>query len=145
MSINLKFERYKVQREIKRSGTYHTFYRPKKNDFGEPGELEPILTLRCLYHEYAPHTLDTYIYLTGSEGGTVVNKKWPQLLVLFEDIYFADTESSEKYSHIKQNDVVYFGERPYFVSGMRNYQELNIAYDISFVGVDDGENSRPSL
>jgi len=36
MSINTKFEAYKVRREIKRSGTKFVFYKQEKNDLGEP-------------------------------------------------------------------------------------------------------------
>lgn len=141
MSINLKMERYKVKREIKRSGTYHDIYRPVLNKFGEPtGELNKILTVHALYHEYAPHTLDTYIYLTGEESGTARNKKTPQLYCLFEDIFFKDDETSDEYFHVQVGDICYFGEKKYICTGVRNYQELNIACDISFVGVDDIES-----
>ena len=36
MSVNTKFEAYKVRREIKRNGTKFIFFKPKKNDIGEP-------------------------------------------------------------------------------------------------------------
>lgn len=140
MSINFTMERYKIKREIKRSGTDHEIYRPVKNEFGEPTEqLEKVLDIHCLYHEYAPHTLDTYIYLTGEEDGVVRNKKTPQLYCLYEDICFADDEESEPYMHIQLGDICFFGAHAYKCTGLRNYQELNIAVDISFVGVDNGE------
>ena len=141
MSINLRMERYKVKREIKRSGTYHDIYRPKLNEFGEPTEeLQKILTIHGIYHEYAPHTLDTYVYFTGEEAGVAHNKKTPQILCLYEDIYFKDKEEEEKSMHIQVGDYCFFGGKKYICSGLRNYQEINIAWDISFVGVDDIES-----
>jgi len=141
MSINFRMERYKIKREIKRAGTYHDIYRPVLNEYGEPtGELKKIITIHGLYHEYAPHTLDTYIYLTGQEAGVTRNKKTPQIYCLFEDVFFKDDEESEEYSHVQIGDVCFFGEKKYVCTGLRNYQELNIAFDISFEGVDDIES-----
>lgn len=50
--INTKFEAYKIQRELTRSGIDYEFKRIEKNDFGEPaGELKVVGKLRGLYHE----------------------------------------------------------------------------------------------
>lgn len=141
MSLNFKMELYKVKREIKRSGTEHTFYRDALNDFGEPtGELEEVLTVKGLYHEYNPHTLDTYVYITNEEIGVGRNKKTPQVLCLFDDVFFSDNEGEEKYMHVNIGDVCYFGKDKYICTGIRNYQELNIAVDISFEGVGEVES-----
>ena len=142
MSLNMKFERYKVLREIKRSGRCFDFYRPKTNAFGEPGcEYEKVITIKGLYHEFNPHQLDEYVYMTRSENGEVRSKKTPQLLCMFEDVYFADLNSDKKYSHVRLGDVVYFGSesKMYKVTDLRNYQQLDIIYDISFEEVDGGE------
>lgn len=142
MSLNMKFERYKIVREIKRSGKYFDFYRPKVNEFGEPSsEYEKVISIKGLYHEFNPHQLDEYVYMTRSENGEVRSKKTPQILCLFEDVYFADLDNKNKYSHVRLGDVVYFGaeSKMYKVTDMRNYQQIDIAFDISFEEVDGGE------
>ena len=139
MSLNFKFERYKIEREIKRSGRVFNFYRKGKNAFGEPDEPEKILTIKGLYHEFNPHPLDEYVYMTREEGGNIRSKKFPQILCLYEDVFFADLNSEKKYSHIRLGDICYFGEKMCKVTDLRNYQELNIAFDISFEEVDGGE------
>lgn len=89
MSINNRFELYKVRREIRRNGTVMKFFRsPETNEFGEAnGELEEVASIKGLYYEHSPHIMDAYIILTGEQAASTRTKKMPVLLCPWEDLF----------------------------------------------------------
>lgn len=88
MSLNNRFELYKIRREIRRNGTVMKFLRQEKNDFGEPkGEATEVASIKGLYYEHSPHILDAYIILTGAQAASTRTKKMPVLLCPWEDLF----------------------------------------------------------
>ena len=134
--INNRFVLYQVKREIKRNPTTMKFYRNKVNEFNEPikNEYVYINELVGLYHEHAPHMLDTYRILSGHTSATTRTEKMPQLMVPYEDFYFRD-------GGINVGDFVYHNGRLLKVTGTLNVQEWNLLMDISFEEVDEGGNT----
>ena len=96
MSLNNKYELYKVKREIKRNGSTINFFRTEKNDFGEPTHDGKIIhSIKGLYYEFAAHQLDTYIVESPVSGGIGRTKRTPQLLCLWDDLFFSDKDGKD--------------------------------------------------
>jgi hypothetical protein len=142
MSLNTKFELYKIKREINRIGKRYNFYRKEKNEFGEPidDEYKPVASIVGIYHEHTAHMFDTYIFNTGEEPGIYRNKKMPQIFCLSQDLYNVN-ELGEKYCLLNTGDYVDFNGHMAKVTGIRDVMEWNIATDISFEEVDYGSSS----
>ena len=124
LTVNLKFERYKLERELKRSGKSIEFLRSGKNKFGEPdGESDPIGEINCLYHEE-----NGYVQLTMGETTQTRTKKIPTLLCLYD--------SCEGIG-VKLDDFCFINSKKYIVTGVTDIQNWNIIADISLEVVDD--------
>lgn len=122
--VNKKFESYKIQREIKRSGSSYTFLRLGKNNFGEPtDELETVVTLSGLYHEQ-----NSNISITTGTTTRYRSKKIPMILCEYENV-----------SEIEVDDFVMINNKKFNVTGIVNVQEWNIIADISLEVEDDGD------
>ena len=139
--VNNRFVLYQVKREIRRSGVKMKFYRRQKNNFGEPGEPEFFHEFNGMYHEHAPHMLDTYRFLTGQTAGDTRTEKTPQLMVPYEDFYFLNDSGEKEWHEVKVGDEVDLNGRKCRVTGVLNVQEWNLLMDISFEEVDDGGNT----
>lgn len=115
--MNTKFEAHKIQREINRSGHEFTFSRPIVNEFEEPTNLyaDEKVILKGIYHEKN----DSVKIITDGMV-TVVTKKTPMILCLFEQV-----------SGVKKGDVLVYNSNTYDVVGIVNIQEWNIIADIS--------------
>jgi len=130
--MNLKFESYKLRRELERSGTIFDFYRLAVNAFGEPdGDCEKIGTILGLYHEE-----NDYIRLVASEAAQRRQtagklKKQPKLLCLYESIIECN---------LQVGDYTIINGKQYKVTGVVNIQEWNIIADISLEVVEDGNS-----
>lgn len=123
--VNTKFEAYKINRELKRSGIEYEFKRCKKNDFGEPtGEPVVVGKLRGIYHEQ-----NSFVSVVTGETTQTRTKKIPTILCLYED-----TASLI----LQVGDMVSFNDKLYKVTGVTNIQEWNIIADISLEVVDNG-------
>ena len=123
--INKKFEAYKVQRELKRSGIKYEFKRNEKNDFGEPvGEPKMIGTIQGLYHEQ-----NGSIQIATGDTTQVRTKKIPMILCLYEDIASLA---------LQVGDVVKINAKTFKVTGVINIQEWNIICDVSLEVIDNG-------
>lgn len=124
--INKRFERYKLERELKRSGATVDVLRYEKNEYGEPiedGKPLEVGSLLCLYHEQS-----TYAQRTSDEGSTIRTVKMPMLLALYDDVQALD---------IRLGDVVRLSEG-FKVTGWVNIQEWGIYADISLERLDNG-------
>lgn len=121
--MNLKFERNKLKREIKKSGKEYKFLRAGKNKFGEPSD-EPteVCSIKALYHEN-----NGYISNQVGDAAVYRTKKIPMLLCVYEDA-----------TSLVSGDYVFINGNKYKVTGVVNVQEWNIAADISLEVVDDG-------
>lgn len=132
--INTRFELYKFRRELKRNGKDYTFYRRKLNKFNEPtGELEDILTVRCLYHEVSSFKTTS----TGDSSTTVIEKQ-PMLLCAVEDVKDSGLEIGD---FIEVEDSVYGDKKVLRFVGIVDIQNYGIIADISLEVVDDGFES----
>ena len=139
--INNRFVLYQVKREIRRSGVKMKFYRIKKNNFGEPGEPEFFHEFNGMYHEHAPHMLDTYRIMTSQNAASYRTEKTPQFLVPYEDFYFKNEVGELTWQEVKVGDIVNHNGRILRVTGVLNVQEWNLLMDISFEEVDEGGNT----
>lgn len=132
--INTKFELYKFRRELKRNGKDYTFQRRKLNQFNEPtGDLEDVLTIRCLYHEVSSFKTTS----TGDSSITVTEKQ-PMLLCAVEDVKNGGLEIGD---FIEVNDSVYGDKKVLRFVGVVDIQNYGIIADISLEVVEDGFES----
>lgn len=132
--INTKFELYKLRRELKRNGKDYTFRRRKLNKFNEPtGELEDVLTIRCLYHE-----VSSFKTTSTGDSSTTVTEKQPMLLCAVEDVKGSGLEMGD---FIEIVDYVYGDKKVLRFVGIVDIQNYGIIADISLEVVEDGFES----
>ena len=132
--INTRFELYKFRRELKRNGKDYTFRRRKFNKFNEPtGELEDVLTIRCLYHE-----VSSFKTTSTGDSSTTVTEKQPMLLCAVEDVKDSSLEMGD---FIEVDDSVYGDKKVLRFVGIVDIQNYGIIADISLEVVDDGFES----
>lgn len=123
--INTRFEAYKIERELKRSGIEYEFIRAEKNEFGEPTDkFNTVGKLKGLYHEQS-----SSVQITTGDTTQTRSKKVPMILCLYKDIA----------SLILQvDDIVKINAKTFKVTGVTNIQEWNLISDISLEVVDNG-------
>ena len=116
--INKKFEVYKVQREIRRSGTKVKLLRPSENDYKEKdyGALSQIAEIDCLYHE-----VNSRISLQTGEITQYRTKKEPAFLALWQDIGPLN---------LRTGDIAEINGNSYLVIKVANIQEWNLIADV---------------
>lgn len=132
--INTRFELYKLRRELKRNGKDYMFRRHKLNKFNEPtGELEDVLTIRCLYHE-----VSSFKTTSTGDSSTTVTEKQPMLLCAVEDVKDSGLEIGD---FIEVEDSVYGDKKVLRFVGIVDIQNYGIIADISLEVVDDGFES----
>lgn len=127
--VNIKFEAYKIKREIKRSGINFEFKRYKKNKFGEPSDeleidLEIVGNVKGIYHEQ-----NGSVQISTNDTTQIRTKKIPMILCLYEDAASLN---------LQIGDVLKFNNKAYKVTGIVNIQEWNIISDISLEVIDIG-------
>lgn len=123
--INKKFEAYKIERELKRSGIDYEFKRFSLNEFSEPdNDSATVGIIKGLYHEQ-----NSNIQITTGDTTQVRTKKIPMILCLYDD-----TASLA----LQVGDFLKINERQFKVTGVTNIQEWNIISDISLEVVDNG-------
>ena len=123
--INTKFEVYKIQRELNRSGIVVDFLRQETNKFKEPiGEPKKIGSILCIYHEQ-----NGCIKISTGDTTQVRTKKVPMLLCLHSDVSQAN---------VQVGDQVKLNGKTFNVTGVINIQEWNLVADISLEVVDVG-------
>ena len=123
--INTKFEVYKIQRELNRSGIVVDFLRQETNKFKEPiGEPKKIGSILCIYHEQ-----NGRIKISTGDTTQVRTKKVPMLLCLYSDISLIN---------VRVGDQVKLNDKTFNVTGVVNIQEWNLVADISLEVVDVG-------
>lgn len=123
--INTKFELYKLQRELKRSGKRFEFFRNEKNKFGEPVD-EPVSVGRLvgIYHEQ-----NSNVQISGGNTVRTRTEKLPMILCEY---------SKAKKLGIRPDDFIVINDKKMIVSGIVDVQEWKIVADISFEVVDEG-------
>ena len=135
--MNTQFEANKIRQQLNRSGKEYQFFRPERNEFGEPIPpnsllLSPYSSLKALYHEETGfirvETNDTTQIRRIGRGNV---RKQPMLLCLWESVVEAD---------LKFGDYTMINGKKYTVSAVTNVQEWNIIADISLEVEDDGNN-----
>lgn len=122
MSVNNRFEAYKLKRELMRSGKEYVFKRPIVDKFNQVSDEfeEDVIKITGLYHEQSG-----YINLVTSEGSVTRVKKVPMILCLYSDL-----------GDLKKNDQVMINGKAHKVTGIANVQEWSIIADISMEVVD---------
>lgn len=124
--INNKFEVYKIQRELKRSGQSYTFKRKIENEYGEKtGDDEDVVTTDCLYHEQTSN-----VQLVVPDGAITRTKKIPMLLCL----------TNEDVLGLQVDDYTTINGKTYRVTGVLDVMNWGKISDISLEVVDDGRN-----
>lgn len=129
--INLRFEKYKLNRELEHSGIDVEFYRYGTNEYGEPttdSELSLVGSLRCIYHEVSNYR-STRLERVANESMVIRKTKDPLLLARCEDVEALG---------IAIGDVVRLSEG-FKVLGWINVQEWGIYAEISLERLDDGQ------
>ena len=123
--INTKFEVYKIQRELNRSGIVVDFLRQETNKFKEPiGEPKKVGSILCIYHEQ-----NGRIKISTGDTTQVRAKKVPMLLCLYSNV---------SQVNIQVGDQVKLNGKTFNVTGVVNIQEWNLVADISLEVVDVG-------
>lgn len=126
--VNIKFEKYKLERSLKRCGIKCDVYRTELNEFGEPdnnyGSVQYVCTISGIYHEE-----NSNIQITMGDTTQVRTKKIPMLLCKYND--FIDFEC-------KVGDFIIINEKRFKIVGIVNIQEWSIIGDISLEVFDDG-------
>jgi len=122
--INKKFEAYKIERELKRSGIDYEFKRFSLNEFGEPdNDSVTVGIIKGLYHEQ-----NSNIQITTGDTTQVRTKKIPMILCLYDDAASLA---------LQVGDLLEINKRQFKVTGVTNIQEWNIISDISLEVVDN--------
>lgn len=123
--MNLKFEKAKMQKELKRSGKEYSFSRMGENEFGEKCEEHvEVGKLVAIYHE-----TNSYISTTQGEATVYRKLKTPMLLCLYEDTTFLNI-----------GDKTIINGREFRVTGILNVQEWGIIGDVSLEVIDNGRD-----
>lgn len=123
--INKKFEAYKINREIKKSGIEYEFKRSKVNEFNEPtDEFEVIGKLKGIYHEQ-----NSSVQIIMGDTTQTRTKKIPMILCLYDDVANL---------LLKVDDIIKINGKVLKVTGITNIQEWDIIADISLEVVDNG-------
>lgn len=122
----LKMELHKVEREVKTHGTAYTFFREKKDEYGENTEeqAEMIVTIRGLFH-----ISKEYVTETTQDGTKTHSKGSPKLLVAYVET-----------KNIQNGDYLEINKNKYKVVDKNNIQEYSIVVDISLEMVIDDRN-----
>jgi hypothetical protein len=133
MTVNKRFEVYKIQREIKRSGQRYEFFRYVKNEFGEPTrETVYVEFIDGLYHEiniFIPLVMTSTTQTRKNAGGRSV--KQPAILCLWNHV---------KNIGLTVGDFVKINDKVFKITGVINVQEWNLIADVCLELVDFGFN-----
>lgn len=125
MSVNKKFELYKLQREIARSGITLVFKREESTYFNEGnGNEVDVCEVKGIYHEQSQ-----FINLYTQENIQSRTRKSPMFLAPLEEL-----------KEIKIGDYAYLASGKAHVTGIRDIQGWGLVGDVSFEFFDTGEN-----
>lgn len=123
--INKKFEAYKIQREIKRSGCFYLFKRMGKNQFGELIEQdEDVCLITGIFHQHN----SSFLALNVSNDTNVQAKLTQSILCLYDDVLVAG---------LKINDYTIINNRKYRITALRDIQEWNIVVELDLELVEN--------
>ena len=111
-------ELHKVVREINTHGDIYTFYRKKKDKYGEDTKENETFANNVINGLF--HLSKGYSTKSVSDGTETHSKGQPMLLA-----------EHKKALNIKKNDIVFINEKMYKVVDKNNIQEYNILTDIS--------------
>lgn len=123
MAVNRKFEAYKVQREIKRSGSEYVFKRNGVNEYGEPSEdEEEVAKVSGLYHEESEK-----VVVNNGDAVRIRTQKNPSVLCLYDEA-----------KKIQSGDWCMIGKKKCVVTAMIDFQEWGLIADIVMGVTEDG-------
>ncbi len=128
--LNVKFEEYKLERELKRCGTEFDFYRYATNEYGEPDKESDMISVGSLtgiLHE--TNATSYYVTRRSTDQSTVRSYRNPMILAKYDDVEALG---------IALGDVVTLSEK-FVVTGWVNVQSWGIYAEISLERLDDGE------
>lgn len=121
--LNMKFEVYKVKREIERFGRLFDVYKLGKNEYGESiGEPNKVCSFSGLYHEVNEKS--------ELRVGSFVRYRTelkPMILALYDDV-----------KTLKVDDYIMLNNKKFKVVGLNDIYQNNIVCDISLDVVDNG-------
>lgn len=121
--LNFKFELYKIDREIKRSGIEVKAFRPVKNTYGEKTEnYVSLSSVRGVYHENT-----SYVEEKSAEATRYRRTKEPMFLT---------TKTHLASLELQVDDVLEMQGKKFRIIKIQDIQEKGQIFDIS-LGVDD--------
>lgn len=109
-----QFLRGKIQRQIEWNGIELTFTRMEEDKYHR-ADHKVSNSVKGVYHQAT-----SYQQKHSNEASVTSTKPKPMFLCLYEDG-----------KSVKKGDSVQVNEKSYFVSGIENVQELNVALEIS--------------
>lgn len=129
--VNTRFEQYKVQREIKRSGTEYTFSRYQQNEFGEPITDQPAVLVGKLKGVFHAHVIGSGAYkkLSIEEASQTRSKMGGMILCILGDANALC---------LQVGDIVTINEKTYHYTGTTDIQEWGLIGEVCLEVVDDG-------
>lgn len=132
MTVNNRFEAYKLRRELIRSGVEFRFFRNVLGEFNEPtGVHEEVSTVLGLYHES-----NSFVSRSVGDGTVTRTRKQPMLLCLAEQFAEAGLEYGD---FVIVDDVSKkSGHRVLEYIGAVDIADWGLIVDISFREVEDG-------
>lgn len=132
--INTRFEVYKLEREIKRSGVKYEFYRVPVNEWNErpPDDTSDFIgSITGIYHE-----TNSQVTQVTSDGSVTRTKKQPALLCLCDEFSKLKLDFDD-YVIIK-NASSHSGEKKLKFVGAVDIANWGLIVDLSFEEVDHG-------
>lgn len=130
--INTRFEQYKVQREIKRSGTEYTFKRYPKNEFDEPEVDQPTIEVGKLKGIFHAHVIGSGVYkkLATEDAAQVRNKMGGMILCILEDAIALQ---------LQVGDITVINGKTYHYTGITDIQEWGLIGEVCLEVLDNGD------
>jgi hypothetical protein len=123
--MNKRFEAYKLNRVIKRSGMELSFYRTTRNAYGEEMDVGTVVgNLKCLYHEN-----NGRIEIDRTAQSIWRNMQTPYATALLEDI---------KALGLKVEDWCVIGDTRHKIGGIVDVQQWGIIGTITLEVLDNG-------
>lgn len=121
--MNKAFQIRKVERLISDSGEQFTFYRKKKNKYGEfiDEDLE-VITISGIFHQ-----VNSYVTKGTQSFGSIRSKPQPMVLCKIEEA-----------NKIEKEDILEYAGKKYSVVDKTDLLEMNICVDISLEVIQDG-------
>ena len=122
-----ELEKTKFKRKLLKEGSYYTFGRVLKNEFGEVIDETPVVvkTTSGIFHE-----MQSYVTVSTTEGSRQSKMPTPMVLCQWEEVS----------TQVKRDDVVTIKGMPMKVTAINNVGNIDVYADISLEVKNNGLN-----